>query len=231
MTEETIPVPDQEVTLSDSTLVLCFADKFLAGPGSKDRAWALDFYNSSVGERELATTVFTVGAASLMAGGKVTVEAVDHKGLFGHKTRLLVSATAGADPQCEQAHSIEARVLSCAGRTFKEGHNTLSAVIAAVYGNKVANPWAAAIGFDVIGLRELGFYQVETTKKSGLMGKLGKTDQNALWDVDAITPREPEARAAWQRYQDWRATEPLAEQIETEIGKAIESMREVDDSD
>lgn len=231
MTEETIPVPDQAVTLSDSTLVLCFADKFLPKTGPKDRAWALSFFSSTVGERELARTVLTVGIASLLAGGKITIASVDHKGLFGHKTRLLVSTTAASDPELEQPRSIEARLLTAAGRTFKEGHNTLSAVIEAVYGSKVENPWAAAIGLDVVGLRELGFYQVETTKKSGVLGKLGKTDQNAVWDVDAITPREPEAHAAWQRYQEWLTTEPLAEQIDKEVGKAIASMREVEYAD
>ncbi|MHB8958121.1 MAG: hypothetical protein ACYDAN_00645 [Candidatus Limnocylindrales bacterium] len=211
---------------AESTLIYCFADRYIRTPGRLETGQKIALAGVSVSKNVLVNTLFGVAFGSLASRGKLSFGEVEHKTLFIKTRNVVVAFAPQATTDGESPSSLEFDILK-AGATLKDP--TVKNIIRTIYGADVLDPEGRVVQFVSANMIRAGLIGTQTVERHGLVGKIAgdKTEQVVL--ADRVRPHAADADSAWAAYQAWHAKEPLADKILTEVSAGIASRKKSDD--
>lgn len=213
---------------ADSTLVYCFADRFLPTPGHLDGKVVIPLTGTNVALNVLANTLFGVAFGSLARRGKLSLREVEKKVLFVKSKHVVVTFSPDAREDDESPSSLEYDIVKF-GRNLKEP--SVKDIVRATYGRDVDNPQHRVLQFASSNLIKAGLMGEQVTHRDGIVGKLAGDKKTPIWLADRIQPLADQGQAVWSAHQAWSAAEPCADRLMSEISAGIASRKASDDDD
>ncbi len=129
---------------AESTLVYCFADRWIRTPGRLDSGHKIPLAGVSVARNVLVNTLVGVAFGSLASRGKLSFGEVEHKTLFVKTRHVVVSFAPPVRSDEESPSSLEFDILKF-GSQLKDP--TVKNVVASMYGVDVPDPAARVVMF------------------------------------------------------------------------------------
>jgi hypothetical protein len=218
-------VPDGSPTNADwhpteSTLIYCFAARFMTKPGALVDETVLGPTADVSGSR-LAADLLTSAFANLERRGKIAINEVEHKTQTGHSKRLEVSLVDGVDPASEPDPSIEHGFLSQVVRQLKEP--SPKNIVWNWFGKDMAEPWLVPTNFELSALKGAGVVAIDFEKQGGFLGKLKGSKQIITWNREQVMPLATAAATAWADFQAWRTSSPFSVEIARQVVMGVRS--------
>ena len=205
---------------AESTLIYCFAARFLTKPGVLVDEAILGPTADVPGSR-LAADLLTSAFANLERRGKIAINEVGHKALIGHSRRLDVSLVDGVDPASEPDPSIELGFLSQVARQLTEP--SPKNIVWNWFGKDMAEPWLVPANFELSALKGAGAVMIDFEKQGGLRGKLKGSKRIITWNREQVMPLAAAAATAWADFQAWRTSSPFSVEIARQVVMGIRS--------
>jgi hypothetical protein len=226
MTEDVVPEAATLAPPADSTLVYCFADRYIRTPGRLETGYKIPLAGVNVSRKVLADTLLGVAFGSLASRGRLSFAEVEHKTLFIKTRHVVVTFAPDAKTDGESPSSLEFDILK-SGATLKDP--TVKNIVRTMYGVDVVEPESRVFAFVSANINKAGLTGTQIVERHGLVGKLAGDKTALVLLSDRIRPLAPQADSAWATYQAWHAKEPLADKILAEISAGIASRKKSDD--